>query len=113
VATPDLRDHAAGEACGERTPPARPATERHDLALAAAIEVIAVRGADQTRYRDVADRSGIPIATLQYILDAVDATVQIFGLLDGVGAALILQTEHADPERVRRLVLDAALRIAR
>ena len=200
---------------GRRSSARRP-NDRHDLALAAAIEVIAARGADQTRYRDIADRSGIPIATLQYMfgslknlvlealetamdsyrgdtrdllaqiadpqarletfidrnvgddthydrvqwrmwmeawyrgindpatrermsrnsrewqemlcailadgrssgafradLDPSDATEQIFGLLDGVGAALILQTERANPERVRRLVLDAALRIAR
>jgi AcrR family transcriptional regulator len=209
-------DTGRGSSAGGRRPVARRPNDRYELALRAATEVIAERGVEQTRYRDVADASGIPIATLQYMfgtledlvletlerglqdyraatrellagipsaparlklfiernvgdgsdtsrtqwriwleawyraindpetrdrmsqngrewqemlhailedgrasgafradLDVDDVTVQIYGLLDGMGAALILQTEQADAQRVRRLGIDAALRIVR
>ena len=209
-------DTGRGPSASSRRPVARRPNDRYELALRSATEVIAERGVEQTRYRDVAQASGIPVATLQYMfgtlenlvletlerglehyraqtrellagipsaperlalfiernvgdgsetsrtqwriwleswyraindpgtrdrmsqngrewqemlhailedgrasgafradLDLDDAAVQIYGLLDGMGAALILQTEQPDPERVHRLGIDAALRIVR
>ena len=48
---------------------------RREGALRAAVEVIAERGVDQTRYRDVADASGIPVATLQYMFGSLEGLV--------------------------------------
>jgi AcrR family transcriptional regulator len=46
--------------------PTRRAGRRKDEVLAAACRVIAERGADATRFADVAQSSGVPISTLQY-----------------------------------------------
>lgn len=46
--------------------PVRRAGRRKDDVLAAACLVIAERGADATRFADVAASSGVPISTLQY-----------------------------------------------
>ena len=58
-----------------RRPVARRPNGRHQLVLRAAIDVIATRGAEQTRYRDVAEASGVPIATLQYMFGSLEALI--------------------------------------
>jgi AcrR family transcriptional regulator len=61
-------DGAAGGAAdgrrGQRT--ARRAGRRKIAVLEAACRVIASRGAEATRFADVADASGVPVSTLQY-----------------------------------------------
>jgi AcrR family transcriptional regulator len=52
--------------------PVRRAGRRKVAALEAAIAVIAERGADSTRFTDVAEASGVPVSTLQYYFGSRD-----------------------------------------
>lgn len=51
---------------GVQKPPARRSGRRRDDVLGHAARVIAERGAEATRFADVAEVSGVPVSTLQY-----------------------------------------------
>jgi AcrR family transcriptional regulator len=55
-----------GSARGSGRGPGRRAGRRKTAVLEAACRVIAERGADATRFADVAAESGVPVSTLQY-----------------------------------------------
>ena len=57
--------HGSGRQSGARGP-GRRAGRRKIAVLEAACRVIAERGADATRFADVAAESGVPVSTLQY-----------------------------------------------
>src|SRR5712691_6318405 len=59
-----LRESARGPDPGRG--PGRRAGRRKVAVLEAACRVIADRGADATRFADVAAESGVPVSTLQY-----------------------------------------------
>ena len=59
-AVPDTAAHGRGRGPGRR------AGRRKIAVLEAACRVIADRGADATRFADVAAESGVPVSTLQY-----------------------------------------------
>ena len=61
-----LESAAPGRARGQRRGPGRRAGRRKTAVLEAACRVIADRGADATRFADVAAESGVPVSTLQY-----------------------------------------------
>src|SRR5947209_2417018 len=63
-----LREPAGGTARGpdRGRGPGRRAGRRKTAVLEAACRVIADRGADATRFADVAAESGVPVSTLQY-----------------------------------------------
>src|SRR5437868_6162907 len=63
-----LREPAGGSARGpdRGRGPGRRAGRRKTAVLEAACRVIADRGADATRFADVAAESGVPVSTLQY-----------------------------------------------
>src|SRR2546428_13532303 len=63
-----LREPAGGSAHGpdRGRGPGRRAGRRKTAVLEAACRVIADRGADATRFADVAAESGVPVSTLQY-----------------------------------------------
>ena len=56
----------AGHGPGRGRGPGRRAGRRKTAVLEAACRVIADRGADATRFADVAAESGVPVSTLQY-----------------------------------------------
>ena len=56
----------AGSGSGSGRGPGRRAGRRKTAVLEAACRVIADRGADATRFADVAAESGVPVSTLQY-----------------------------------------------
>jgi len=60
VSTAELAAGAAGPRAGRR------AGRRKTAVLDAACRVIAARGAEATRFADVAEASGVPVSTLQY-----------------------------------------------
>ena len=62
AAAPGPRGRAGGSGRG----PGRRAGRRKIAVLEAACRVIAERGADATRFADVAAESGVPVSTLQY-----------------------------------------------
>ncbi len=63
----DLEPAAAGtRGPGRGRGPGRRAGRRKTAVLEAACRVIAERGADATRFADVAAESGVPVSTLQY-----------------------------------------------
>ena len=68
-------DTGRGPSASSRRPVARRPNDRYELALRSATEVIAERGVEQTRYRDVAAASGIPVATLQYMFGTLENLV--------------------------------------
>ncbi len=59
-------DHGRGHGHGRGRGPGRRAGRRKTAVLEAACRVIADRGADATRFADVAAESGVPVSTLQY-----------------------------------------------
>jgi AcrR family transcriptional regulator len=67
VSTPELAvDAGAAPRPGRPGRPGRRAGRRKTAVLDAACRVIAVRGAEATRFADVAEASGVPVSTLQY-----------------------------------------------
>lgn len=89
----------------------RRAGRRKVQVLEAACQVIAERGADATRFADVAARSAVPVSTLQYYFGSrEDLLVAAFRHASGAEIAS-LESEIAvlaDPwERLRRIVLRA------
>ena len=62
----DLESASSGPARGAGRGPGRRAGRRKTAVLEAACRVIADRGADATRFADVAAESGVPVSTLQY-----------------------------------------------
>jgi AcrR family transcriptional regulator len=76
VTSPELSLAAGGGTAAARTTPAgggaatarsgRRAGRRKTAVLDAACQVIARRGAEATRFTDVAEASGVPVSTLQY-----------------------------------------------
>jgi AcrR family transcriptional regulator len=88
---------------------ARRPNDRHQLALRAAAAVIARRGVEQTRYRDISDESGVPVATLQYMFGSlenlvVEAMVDAADVYRAQTAQLL--GELADPAQRMRLFVD-------
>lgn len=71
--------------------------ERRQLALEAATEVLAERGYDQTRFKDVADRCGLAVSTLQFYFGSRD---------DMLVEALRTATEQ-EVARLEKLASDA------
>jgi AcrR family transcriptional regulator len=59
-------DRGADRGPGQGRGPGRRAGRRKTAVLEAACRVIADRGADATRFADVAAESGVPVSTLQY-----------------------------------------------
>jgi AcrR family transcriptional regulator len=91
--------------------PGRRAGRRKTAVLEAACRVIADRGADATRFADVAAESGVPVSTLQYYFGSrEDMLVAAFRHASGAEIAA-LEAEIAaldDPwERVERIVTRA------
>jgi AcrR family transcriptional regulator len=66
VTAAGLEPAAPGPARGSGRGPGRRAGRRKTAVLEAACRVIADRGADATRFADVAAESGVPVSTLQY-----------------------------------------------
>jgi AcrR family transcriptional regulator len=66
VTAADLESATPGPARGSGRGPGRRAGRRKTAVLEAACRVIADRGADATRFADVAAESGVPVSTLQY-----------------------------------------------
>jgi AcrR family transcriptional regulator len=66
VSTSELAAFDAGAAPGSSRRPGRRAGRRKTAVLDAACRVIALRGAEATRFADVAEASGVPVSTLQY-----------------------------------------------
>jgi AcrR family transcriptional regulator len=66
VTAADLESATPGPARGSGRGPGRRAGRRKTEVLEAACRVIADRGADATRFADVAAESGVPVSTLQY-----------------------------------------------
>jgi AcrR family transcriptional regulator len=74
----------------------RRAGRRKVAVLEAAVRVIAVRGAEATRFADVATESGVPVSTLQYYFGSrEDLLVAAFRHASGTEIAA-LQAELAD-----------------
>ena len=91
--------------------PGRRAGRRKIAVLEAACRVIADRGADATRFADVAAESGVPVSTLQYYFGSrEDMLVAAFRHASGTEIAA-LEAELAtldDPwERLERIVTKA------
>jgi AcrR family transcriptional regulator len=95
------RDHGRG--------PGRRAGRRKIEVLEAACRVIAERGADATRFADVAAESGVPISTLQYYFGSrEDLLVAAFRHASGVEMAGLEAEvrELADPwQQLERIVV--------
>jgi AcrR family transcriptional regulator len=66
VSTPELAALGAGTAPLSSRRPGRRAGRRKTAVLDAACRVIALRGAEATRFADVAEASSVPVSTLQY-----------------------------------------------
>jgi AcrR family transcriptional regulator len=66
VTAAGLESAVPGPARGSGRGPGRRAGRRKTAVLEAACRVIADRGADATRFADVAAESGVPVSTLQY-----------------------------------------------
>src|SRR6202522_3671237 len=99
------------EAPGRGRGPGRRAGRRKIAVLEAACRVIADRGADATRFADVAAESGVPVSTLQYYFGSrEDMLVAAFRHASGTEIAA-LEAELAtldDPwERLERIVTKA------
>src|SRR5271169_7164640 len=76
--------------------PGRRAGRRKTAVLEAACRVIADRGADATRFADVAAESGVPVSTLQYYFGSrEDLLVAAFRHASGTEIAA-LETELAE-----------------
>ena len=95
--------------------PGRRAGRRKTAVLEAACRVIADRGADATRFADVAAESGVPVSTLQYYFGSrEDLLVAAFRHASGTEIAA-LEAEvaaMADPwEQLERIISPGAHRV--
>ena len=98
----------AGRGPGRGPGPGRRAGRRKTAVLEAACRVIADRGADATRFADVAAESGVPVSTLQYYFGSrEDLLVAAFRHASGTEIAA-LEAEIAamtDPwEQLERII---------
>ncbi len=95
--------------------PGRRAGRRKIAVLEAACRVIADRGADATRFADVAAESGVPVSTLQYYFGSrEDLLVAAFRHASGAEIAALEAeiTALDDPwEQLERIVTRVAERI--
>ena len=91
--------------------PGRRAGRRKTAVLEAACRVIADRGADATRFADVAAESGVPVSTLQYYFGSrEDMLVAAFRHASGTEIAALEAdvTAMSDPwDRIERIVTTA------
>jgi AcrR family transcriptional regulator len=86
----DLESAAPVRGPGRGRGPGRRAGRRKIAVLEAACRVIAERGADATRFADVAAESGVPISTLQYYFGSrEDLLVAAFRHASGVEMAAL------------------------
>ena len=94
-----------------RRGPGRRAGRRKIAVLEAACRVIAERGADATRFADVATESGVPISTLQYYFGSrEDLLVAAFRHASGVEMAALEAEVRAlaDPwQQLERIVVSS------
>jgi AcrR family transcriptional regulator len=105
----DLADRTRGRGTGRG--PGRRAGRRKIAVLEAACRVIADRGADATRFADVAAESGVPVSTLQYYFGSrEDMLVAAFRHASGAEIAALEADLAAmdDPwDRLERIVTRA------
>ena len=110
MTTPDLTLTTRPAAAGRR--PGRRAGRRKTAVLEAACQVIANRGAEATRFTDVAEASGVPVSTLQYYFGSrEDLLVAAFRHASATElAALAAEVEAmASPWQRIRIVVTRAL----
>ena len=106
MSTPGLT--APGQA-GPRA--GRRSGRRKTAVLAAACQVIAARGAESTRFTDVADASGVPVSTLQYYFGSrEDLLVAAFRHASATELALLsaeVSAASSPWQRIERIVTRA------
>lgn len=97
-----VRPAAAAAVASRR--PGRRAGRRKTAVLDAACRVIASRGAEATRFTDVAEASGVPVSTLQYYVGSrEDLLVAAFRHASGVELAALAAEVAAARSRWERI----------
>jgi AcrR family transcriptional regulator len=101
----------SGSGSGSGRGPGRRAGRRKTAVLEAACRVIADRGADATRFADVAAESGVPVSTLQYYFGSrEDLLVAAFRHASGAEIAALeadIAAVDAPWDRLERIITRA------